>query len=350
VYVRLLQIRDMDDVSRFLSGVAACERLRGRLEHLGPDADSESRVLSESTTSAVRMSGFELEGGHVRTLLDQRPPLPSPGIEAAVIGYADLIRLVMAQGADIPFTESQIKYFHSQLLRWEPTADRRRYRAEAPAGIWGFGGGPSPAAVQSEMPRLVTWTQEQLAGDGLHPLLAIPVFLYRFLVLRPFAAANRRLAMVLAVFLLDKSGFRFVRRSSFEAAMERRRDEMLEAFRQVRASVDTREDVSPWIDVWFKVVLDCAERVEAVPPRAVRRAVATPPPGRLTPRQLRILEVVQRMGGAKIGELLGELGLARATVKKDLRGLVDAGQLLAYGQRKGTIYYPAANDSTRSGG
>jgi hypothetical protein len=42
---------------------------------------------------------------------------------------------------------------------------------------------------------------------------------------------------------------------------------------------------------------------------------------------------------AKIGDLLPVLATPRATLKKDLRALVDAGYLVSEGVRKGTVYH-----------
>ena len=167
MYLRLLQIRDADDLARYVALVARAERLRGRLETRPTAPNSGSNIapdfVARASTAAVRACGA---GGEAETG------------DAAARGYGDVIRLVMDHAGEIPFTESQIKYFHSLLLRYDPSAagHRRQYR-------------PDPA-VAAEMARLVGWTRETLETERLHPLLTIGVFLCRFLVVRPFASGR----------------------------------------------------------------------------------------------------------------------------------------------------------------
>jgi Fic family protein len=316
VYLRLLQIRDIDDVNAYLALVAHAERIRGRLDAVtGFGSDIAPDLVGRSTAAALRLADRASDA-------------------AAADGYGDVLRLVMDHSGEVPFAESQIKYFHSLLLRHDPTAagHRRHYRGVGAApiegGAWAVGEAPAAERAAAEMPRLVAWTREALETELLHPLLTIGLFLGRFLVLRPFAAGNTRLALALAVYLLDSYGYEHVRYASVEEVFDERRDAGAAALAEAAGE---REDVTPWV----RFVVDAVCESE-------RRALERLSPGsalRLTPRQTRLLEAMRERKAAKIGDLLPLLATPRATLKKDLRALVDAGYLVSEGVRKGTVYH-----------
>ncbi len=318
MYLRLLQIRDISDVNRYLTLVASVERARGRADsiadfgqHMAPD------LVERATTAALGLSGREND-------------------PAARDGYGDVIRLVMDHASEIPFTESQIKYFHSQLLRHDSSAagHRRQYRRpgiapDPSSSAWAVGSPPSAEVAAAEMPKLVAWTRETLETGQLHPLLPISVFLCRFLCLRPFVSGNVRLALALAVYLLDSYGYSHVRVASLEEILAEHRDAGAAALEE---ALGDREDATAWVHFLLDAVHESQQR-------ALESSGATPIAARLTPRQTRLLDAMRERGAAKIGDLLPILQTPRATLKKDLRSLVDAGYLVSQGVRKGTVYH-----------
>ena len=305
MYLRLLQIREPADVARYVALVAHAERLRGRLEaHPGRAVNGSNmapEIVLRASEAAVRAC-----------------PTPD-GAEtdaAAARGYGDIIRLVIDHPGEIPFTESQIKYFHSLLLRHDPAtaAHRRQYRADE--------------AVAREMPRLVAWARETIESKELHPLLAIGVFLGRFLALRPFAVGNGRLALALGGYLLDLYGYGAVRAAPIEEVVAERRDEVGIA---IEAAGGDREDATAWVHAFVEIVAEAEQRV--------LDGAGTGEAARLSPRLGRLLDLMRERRAAKIGDLLPVLETPRATLKKDLRALVDAGHLTTEGVRKGTVYF-----------
>ncbi len=284
----------------------------------------------------MRLSGWEVTNAKIAQLLQDRTALPDHGVHAASVDYAELLRLIMDRHDEVPFLESQIKYFHSLLLKHDADAagHRRAYRREDlkdDSDAWGLGPAPDAAAVAAEMPSLVGWAREALDGEEEHPLLVIALFLFRFLVLRPFADGNGRLARALATYLLVRHGYDHLWQAPLEIAIEARRAECASALRQARAD-DAPGNATPWVEFFFAVVEDTLEKaVGASPP-------APGPAPHMSPRQERLLELMRERGAAKIGDLLRVVEQPRATLKKDLRGLVDAGYLSTTGIRKGTIY------------
>jgi hypothetical protein len=299
----------------------------------------------------------------------------------------------MAHAEDLPFSENQIKYLQSLIVRHDDgsVATRRRYRdaATAPASSGGWSV-PAPVGaldIAEEMGRLVAWTRETLeaglrenveagsaeilgaAGGGtfdgrrevvetgtVHPLVVVAVFLGRLLVVRPFASGTTRLAFVLSVYFLDRYGYHCVRMVPFEEVLD---DLLPEGRLALAALAADPPDASPWVRFVLEAVVEAEKRALAlsegampVPagpePSAGRNelaAAAPEPVARLHPRAERVLTAMRERRAAKIGDLLPALGIPRATLKKDLRVLVEAGHLVSHGARKGTVYYAVADPS-----
>ena len=70
---------------------------------------------------------------------------------------------------------------------------------------------------------LIAWYDEALVG-GLHPLLAIGVFVVVLLAIHPFQDGNGRLSRVLTTLLLLRAGYAFVPYSSLESVIEQSKE------------------------------------------------------------------------------------------------------------------------------
>lgn len=349
MYIRLLQIRDFEDVSRYLTLVSAVERASERFGLLcahtqyGPNI-AQSKIIASSSALA-ELLGRPLQHEQVTALLEVRPLAPTNSLDAAIPGYADLLRLILDHSDEIPFLESQVKYFHSILLRHDgaTASHRRMYRQQALTASWwsdwGLDEAPKAGVAAAEMPRLVQWTQQVLSDGSVPALIAIAVFLYRFLVLRPFVTGNGRLAMALAFFLLDRSGYKHVRYTSIETLISERQADCAEALRQSQHAAGDREDATPWVFLFLNLVAESTRRaMEAIPEPSTLQPKPEPEL-RLHPRHRQILQAMDEKRSAKIGDLLADLKIPRATLKRDLKDLVNAGYVTSEGIRKGTVYH-----------
>jgi Fic family protein len=146
--------------------------------------------------------------------------------------------------------------------------------------------------------------------------------------LRPFAVGNNRLALALGGYLLDLYGYNHVRSAPIEEVVAERRDELEIA---LDAAGGDWEDATSWVHAFVEVVCEAEQRV--------LDGAAGPEPARLSPRLGRLLDLMKERRAAKIGDLLPVLETPRATLKKDLKALVEAGYLTTEGVRKGTVYF-----------
>lgn len=171
-------------------------------------------------------------------------------------------------------------------------------------------------------------------------MLVIAVFASRLVEIRPFAVGSGRLARVVVAQLMVRYGYRFGLVEPVDEALESRSSRFALA-REARDSIG-------WLAAFLDAVAACASAAAAI--CSAREAPATAcssdsgsraeafVPVLPSPRQARVLTVMGEFGAAKIGDLLPVLGIPRATLKKDLRALVEGRRLSSTGVRKGTVY------------
>jgi Fic family protein len=334
-YRSLVRAFNADSAYPLISQLIEIERAAALLSNSGLVRNFGSNtaldIIASSTAATLRLSGWNVSDDEMEAkLLKASDTGEELEYEAAGRGYAELLRLIMARYDEIPFLESQIKYFQSLLLKYDPAAasHRRAYRRSDLEGgssaNWGLDRAPSAEIAAAEMARLVTWARDEIDGGEIPAPLTIALFLHQFLHLRPFVDGNGRLARALAVYLLVGAGYDHLRIASFEAALEGRRADCASA---LRSSTD---DATPWIAFFLSVIADTQQAARAV--LGDRGAFA------LTPRQERILEALRERGTAKMGEIITTTAIPRATAKKDLKGLLVRGYVAASGVGKGTVY------------
>ncbi|MCC6742644.1 MAG: Fic family protein [Acidobacteria bacterium] len=337
--LEMLRIRDDSGLVRLLQATGDVERSLSQLEAINPNTYGSiiaPEVLSQSVAGSAVMAGFAVTESQVaRVISGEDPALDQPAL-AAVRGLVDALRTVLGRPGELPLSESQLKYLQSLLLRHEPAAAlfRRQYRRE----------GEDAATIAGRVAHLVAWARtnvDQAASveSGLlrppvrpAPFLVVAVFAGRLLEIRPFAVGNGRLARIVTAQLLALCGYHFLAHSPIEPALAERAAAM--------ASATESGNTLAWVEAFLEALASCARaaaKVAAVE-RPDRDRSPAPGPFLLTPRQERIAAAMRERGAAKIGELLTALEIPRATLKKDLRGLIGAGVLSATGVRKGTVY------------
>ena len=203
---------------RLLIAVAEIDEFKGRwaaLGNLAPERLSALRRIAtiESVGSSTRIEGVKFTDDEVEKLLS--------GIdiksfrsrdEQEVVGYAELMELVFESFAEITLTENHIRQFHGVLLKYsEKDARHRGEYKKFPNSVEAFDeegrsvGVVFEAATPFDTPRLmrelVDWTRDALDAGEHHPLLAIGVFVVRFLAIHPFQDGNGRLSRALTTLL-----------------------------------------------------------------------------------------------------------------------------------------------------
>lgn len=229
-------------------------------------------VIVTSSGASTRIEGARLTDEQVAKLLK--------GIkiqklitrdEQEVAGYAELLTNVFDSYTNLKLSESTIKHFHSELLKYseKDTRHRGKYkfgsnRVEArdrEGNLVGILFDPTPAhLVVKEMSELLETAINLLDKKEAHPLIVIGNFIFEFLSIHPFQDGNGRTSRVLTNLLLLKNGYEYMPYVSHEKLIEDNKNEYYIALNKSQKTWKTEhEDISPWILFFLTILLKQAQ-------------------------------------------------------------------------------------------
>lgn len=338
--------------------VAAIDEFKGAwrtLRAIAPERLTALRRVAtiESVGSSTRIEGVQMTNAQIEALLSGLEIRAfASRDEQEVAGYADLMETVFQSWEHLPLTENHVKQLHGILLRHSAKDARHRgHYKTLPNSVEAFGPGGqslgvvfqtvSPFATPLAMTDLVVWTRDALESRTLHPLLAIGIFVVRFLAIHPFQDGNGRLSRALTTLLLLRAGYAYVPYSSLESVIEETKDSYYRALRLTQASenqasenAEMGTDWEPWLRYFLTALHAQKTRLEA---KIEREGVLE---GALPELSMQILEMARQRGRLKMADVLAVTGQARGTIRNRLNELVARGLLARHGQGPATWYVP----------
>jgi len=298
----------------------------------------------ESIGSSTRIEGSRLSDREVERLLsnleiksfDSRD-------EQEVAGYAQLMETVVASWAEISVTENHIKQLHRDLLRYSDKDERHRGAYKTASNrVAAFDADgkqvgvvfetASPFETPRRMAELVDWFRQAQQG-GLHPLIAIGIFIVVFLEIHPFQDGNGRLSRVLTTLLLLPAGYAYVPFSSLESVIEHSKEGYYLALRRTQGTIRTEApDWTPWLTFFFTALQRQMRRLRGKVERE-RLLLA-----KLPDLAIQILDHARDHGRVTIADAVVITGASRNTLKLHFKTLRERGLLALHGQGRGAWY------------
>ena len=242
---------------------------------LDPQALSKLRksVLVTSTGASTRIEGSELSDEDVERVMRGLSIQKFKNRDKQEVrGYFEILTNVFEAYKSIPFSESTIKFFHRELLKYtdKDTAHRGNYKTtDNKVAMVNSDGEPTQILFDTtaayltskEMQELVEWTQNAFLERKFHPLLIVGNFIVEFLLIHPFADGNGRLSRVLSNLLLLQHGYEYMPYISQEKLIEDNKPEYYVALRQSQKTFRTdKENLVPWLSFFFKIILEQSKR------------------------------------------------------------------------------------------
>jgi Fic family protein len=333
-----------------LSLVSEIDEFKGAWRALGtlaPERLSALRRVAtiESVGSSTRIEGSKLSDREVERLISNIE-IKTFGSrdEQEVAGYAEVMETVFASWSDISMTENHIKQLHRDLLRYSSKDERHRgeYKT-APNSVAAFDADGKQVGVLFEtaspfdtprlMGELVSWFNETAPEGGLHPLIAIGIFIVVFLEIHPFQDGNGRLSRVLTTLLLLRAGYAYVPYSSLESVIEQSKEGYYLALRRTQGTTRTdAPDWAPWLLFFLRALQRQMRRLREKVERE-RLLLA-----RLPDLSIRILDHARNHGRITIGDAVTLTGASRNTLKLHFKALRERGLLVLHGQGRGAWY------------
>ncbi len=330
------KITQIDELKgQWIAGARLSPQVLGRLKR---------SVLITSTGASTRIEGARLSDEDVEKLMR--------GIDIQkftdrdkqeVKGYFELLENVFDSWKSLKLSESAIKHFHKELLKYVAKDETHRgdYKKienkvemiDAAGKSIGTLFDTTPAYLTpKETQELVEWTQATLQEKKYHPLLIVGNFLVEFLQIHPFQDGNGRLSRILTNLLLLKEGYLYMPYISHEKLVEDNKPEYYLALRQSQKTFKTdKETIVPWLDFFFTIFLKQSQMaVELLSKENIEKL--------LSKKQLSIWQYLQTVEEAAPGEIAKKAKVARPTVNQVLDKLLRLKKVERIGLGRSTRY------------
>jgi len=300
----------------------------------------------ESIGSSTRIEGATLTDAEVEKLLKSvKITKLKTRDEEEVVGYYEVLQIILDSYGQIKLSESYLHQLHSLLLKHSSKDQRHKgkYKNLSNQVVANYPDGTQrtifkttePHLTPSEMQVAIKWTNERFTKNDMHPLVIIAVFIYEFLSVHPYQDGNGRLSRLLTTLLMMQQEYKFIQYVSFENIIETRKEEYYRALMEGQKNRNTQEER---IDKWILYFLDCMiiliQRLEA------KYAAYSQLEKGLNERQHKVLQFIKKQKTAQINEIEKTLtDYSRNTLKKDVSYLVNEGLLIKTGEGRAVRYH-----------
>lgn len=335
--------------------VGEIEKFQGKWEALklsDNDFLKELRQIAtiQSIGSSTRIEGSELSDKQVKDLIENLEINHlEKRDEQEVVGYWETLELLLDNAEEIDLSERYIFQLHGMLLRHSTKDERQRglYKNLTNKVVAKYPDGSQktifnttePHMVSKEMSELISWTNIHLENDEINPVLVIGAFVYEFLSIHPFHDGNGRLSRLLTTLLLVKKKYYFVQYVSFEHVIEDRKKDYYKALMECQKDRNSsKENLSVWINFFLDCILVLSKKLEDKLERIVNNDTY------LNERQKKVVDLISKNGKLRTADIHKEISdSALATIKKDLKYLIDEKIIIKEGSGKATTYLKSEN-------
>lgn len=330
------RIAKIDEIKgRWTGGVNLSPQILGRLK---------KSVLITSAGASTRIEGANLSYEEVEKLIG--------GIkvgkwknrdEQEVSGYYELLKNVFDSWEALSFSESAIKHFHNEMLKYASKDERHKgdYKKiendvkmyDKNKNVIGVVFKTVPAYLTpKKMQELVDWTKIASEEKKIHPLLTVGNFIVEFLNIHPFQDGNGRLSRILTNLLLLKEGYLYMPYISHEKFIEDNKNDYYIALRRSQKTFGTKnESITAWLDFFLTMLLGQSEiAIELLSSEHVEKLLSL--------KQLDVWNYLLGTIEATPSEIAEKTRVARPTVNQALTKLLKLKKIEKISSGRGTRY------------
>lgn len=299
----------------------------------------------ESIGSSTRIEGSKMSNEEVEDFVNAiKITSFKSRDEQEVFGYYDTLNLILESFQEIDISKNHIHHLHKTLLNKSTKDNRHRgkYKSLSNKVVANYPDGKQKIIfnttevhlVDSEMQYAIDWTNKVMQSEEIHPLITIATFVYEFLSIHPYQDGNGRLSRLITTLLLIKSEYDFVQYASVEYEIEKRKKDYYKALMAGQKNRNTKkEKINDWILFFLETLKQTIIKLE------FEYELIKEKKSYLNDRQKEVLEFIENSEPVKISDLTNSLQKFTSYIlKKDVKYLVDEGQIKKIGIGKGTIY------------
>jgi Fic family protein len=311
--VAIAEARGREDLSRYQSPTGL-ETLR-------------QVALIQSTESSNAIENIRAPRARIEALVAERTT-PENRPEQEIAGYRDVLGLIHANRANIPFEPQYVEQLHGSLYRYtgDSTAGHwkqldNKVQEERPDGTWvdrftPVSAADTPAAMRDLHERF----GRALADNTYSPLLLCAAYIFDFTVIHPFRDGNGRMSRLITLWLLYIVGHDVGCFVSIEKLIEDSKESYYETLGLSTVGWHGAEhDLTPWLDYLLGILIaaygEFERRAITVLGRGSKKALITTFIDSLLVDEFAVAEVRRAAPGVSdtyISKVLGELKKAGA--------------------------------------
>jgi Fic family protein len=333
IWAKITQIEELK--GRWSAGSNLSPQTLGRLKR---------SVLITSTGASTRIEGSKLSDEEIEKMLRGISIQKfSNRDEQEVQGYYELLQNVFDSWETLNLTESSIKHFHKELLKYveKDKLHRGNYKTqenkvemidETGKSIGTLFDTTPAYLTPKEMTELVEWSKKTIDEKTYHPLLIIGNFIVEFLNIHPFQDGNGRLSRIITNLLLLQHGYLYIPYVSHEKLIEDNKPDYYLALRKSQKTFKiNKQDIIPWLDFFLTILLHQAQM-------AIGLLTAENIETLLSPKQLAVWEYLQTVYETTPQEIAEKAHVARPTINQVLNKLLGLKKIERIGEGAGIRY------------
>ena len=302
----------------------------------------ETIAKIESIKASNAIEGIVTTDERLRALVNM-DSTPLNHTEAEIAGYRDVLNEIHTNFAEHDFRESDIRSFHSQMMRLAEPDAKGTYKTDdnviaerMPDGRRIVRFQPASAAETPELMRQLELAYADARDDAaVNKLLLIPCVILDFLCIHPFRDGNGRLSRLLTLLLMYRNGFSAGKYISFENAINANKIGYYDALRESSVGWnDSRPRYFPFMSNFLTTLYGCYSELD--------KRFASVNAGRLTKRSRIEATVLNSFTPLAKSDICGILpDVSPTTVEAVLGAMVRDGRIRKIGNGRGSKYLKA---------
>jgi Fic family protein len=220
-------------------------------------------ALIQSTEASNAIENIHAPRARIEALVAERTT-PKNRSEQEIAGYRDVLALIHANRADIPFEPRYVEQLHGTLYRYAGDRDAGHFKQfdntvqeELPDGSRVDRFTPVSAADTQDAMRQLHKNFARALADGTYsPLLLCAAYVLDFTVIHPFRDGNGRMSRLITLWLLYIVGYDVGRYISIEKLIDNTKETYYEALRRSTDGWHQGEhDLGPWTDYFLGILI-----------------------------------------------------------------------------------------------
>jgi Fic family protein len=288
----------------------------------------------ESTESSNRLEGIVVERKRIQAIV-LKSTKPVNRSEQEVAGYRDALSLIHSSWRDLELDVELVRKLHRAMYGYLPEdGGSWKERDNLIIDRYADGSGrvrfrPVAAKDTNEAMKAFIDGYELAEREGRDPLVVIPLTVFDFLCIHPFRDGNGRMARLITLLLLYRSGYTVGRFISLERLFEQSKESYYDTLEASSAGWhDGRHDIMPWLTYFWGVLIKAYKEFE--------ERVGKLTTGRGAKTEQIELAVGRRVGPFAISDIESECpGISRDMIRHVLRRLRDNGIIRSSGTGRG---------------